>query len=135
MAENINPPSFVIDASFVLAYLFPDESNKSVDEKFIAHENGEVRFISIELLAFEVSNSLRVAVMRKRVSEKVARRLLTRMGDLDIKPCSVDLTKTFDLAMRKGLTVYDASYLWLALEKRLPLLTLDAQLRQLKEAK
>lgn len=132
MAESINDPSFVVDASYVLAYLLPDEKIKRVDDMFIAHENGDVQFISTELLAFEVSNSIKVAVMRKRVSEKVARCLLARMGELAIKSCPVDVSKTFDLALETGLTVYDASYLWLSREKKLLLLTLDGQLAGVK---
>ena len=40
----------------------------------------------------------------------------------------VDLPEAVTLAERMGLTVYDASYLWLAQELQAELITLDKQL-------
>ena len=49
-----------VDASFILAYLLPDE--KTPDEKLFAqHNDGEIQFISTYLLPFEVLNSLKCA--------------------------------------------------------------------------
>lgn len=128
MAESIDTPLFVVDASFVLTYLLPDESNKIVDEKCIAHENGEVRFISTDLLVFEVMNGLKTAIMRKRISTKVAKKLLIQMIELDITPCLINFPEVFSLAMSTGLTVYDASYLWLSKNRKVSLLTFDKEL-------
>lgn len=130
MAENIDEPSFVVDASYVLAYLLPDETNTFVDKTFIAHEHGEIRCVSTALLPFEVGNSLRIAVMRKRIKENVAKQLLIQFVDLDVLTYPIVIGKAFDLAMQNNLTVYDASYLWLSKNKKLPLLTLDAELKK-----
>jgi predicted nucleic acid-binding protein len=38
------------------------------------------------------------------------------------------MTEVLPMAVATGLTPYDASYLWLARQRGLPLVTLDAQL-------
>lgn len=128
MAESTKTRRFVVDASYVLAYLLPDETNKTADTTFLAHEHGEIQCISTALLPFEVGNSLRIAAVRKRISDTVARQLLIQFVKLDIQIYPIAAEKVFMLAIRKELTIYDAGYVWLAGEERVPLLTLDKQL-------
>ena len=45
---------------------------------------------------------------------------------INIKDC--DFVKVFDLAQKHNLTFYDASYLQLAIDLKLPLATYDQQL-------
>ena len=46
----------------------------------------------------------------------------------------VDFTKVFDLAQKHALTFYDASYLQLAIDLKLPLATYDQQLIEAAKA-
>ena len=66
-----------MDTSFVLAYLLPDEKERSVDEMFAKFEENKICFIAPYLLAYETINGLRSAVVQKRQSSKAAELLLT----------------------------------------------------------
>lgn len=133
MVENISD-EYIIDSSYLLAYLFPDESSRDVDKTFMQYKNSEIHLIAPKLLRYEVIAGLWSAIMRKRVSGVVARALAERFLDLDITYSDVMYTDVLDLAVRTGLTVYDASYLWLSREKQTPLLTLDKQLRRVAKS-
>lgn len=107
----------------------PDEHEQIVDAMFQKFIKAEVNFISTQLLKFEVINGLKSAVVSKRLShEKIANYindfLLLGIGELE-----VDLSKTVDLAMAKGLSVYDASYLALSEAENCQLLSLDKRLK------
>lgn len=126
--ENIK--TVAVDASFILAYLLPDE--KTPDEKvFIQHNAGEIQFISTYLLPFEVLNSLKFAVKQKRLSEFLAKGLMEKFFDLEIELLPVEFGEVFKLAIKKNLTVYDAAYLWLAKSKKVRPQTLDKQLKKI----
>ena len=47
---------------------------------------------------------------------------------LEVREAAVDYDAALDLAERTGLTVYDASYLWLARQPEAELVTLDVRL-------
>lgn len=128
MAGNIDFPAFVVDASFVLAALFPDERSEKVDAVFARFQKGEINFYSTDLLPFEVLNSLRSAVVQKRLKSKQAETLTEAFLGLEIILEKVKEKEVFMLAVSKKLTVYDAGYLWLAREKKIPLLSLDKTL-------
>ena len=127
MAENFK--EVVVDASFVLAYLLPDEKSGWVDKIFRQYVQGEIVFISTSLLPLEVLNGLRTAVLKKRFSEKLAGKLAQAFLLLDIKLEPVDFLVSWQVALRKGISVYDASYLALSLEKKTKLLTVDKKLK------
>ena len=73
MAANTNN-IFVIDASFVLAFLL-DEGNVEVESIFEKQARGEIRFIAPSLLKYEVGNSLRTKLMRKKLKKEKAQKL------------------------------------------------------------
>jgi predicted nucleic acid-binding protein len=90
------------------------------------------------LWRLEVANSLHMAVKRKRISEGFRDDSLV---DLDLLPVSIDPETdrqawgtTLELAVSSGLTVYDASYLELAIRRHFPLATLDRELRTAAKA-
>lgn len=57
---------FVVDASFILAFLLKEDSwGQKIFEKFT---EAEVEFISTSFLKYEIGNGLRSAVLRKRIS-------------------------------------------------------------------
>lgn len=134
MEENIRE-QFVVDASFVINYLLPDEKNPQSDFVFQEYARKNISLISNQLLPFEVLNSLRYAVLRKRIASSFAENMTTFFFDLYIVCYPVDMYQTFLFAQKNNLTVYDASYVWLAKEKGIKLLTFDTRLQQLPLAR
>lgn len=121
----------VIDSSFVLCYLMPDEKDAQVQAIFDEYEAGKLKLISTFLLPFEVLNGLYAATVSKRIDLRLAKRLTAEFLIFPIKLVGVDYLETLSIAHRHSLTVYDASYLWLAKQKKLPLLTLDSHFKKL----
>ena len=120
--------TFVLDTSFVLAYLLPDEKERSVDEMFSKFEENKISFIAPHLLAYEITNGLRSAVVQKRQSPKTAELLLDSFLNMGILFERVNEKEVFRLALKNNITSYDAAYVWLAKSKKTKLLTLDERL-------
>ena len=133
MAENTKFPTFVIDASFLLSALLPDEHIKKVDTMFTKFALHKVVFKSSYLLPFEVINSIKIAMIRKRIGAGDAKDLVELFLGWDITYEEVNFREIFDLALEKGITVYDASYLWLAKSMKVKFLTLDENLQKLSK--
>lgn len=121
----------VLDASFMLDFLFPDEQSEQVMKAFNDYRMGEIQFIAPYILPLEVINGLHYAVRARRIDEQTAKKLLKVFMDLLILIQEVDLEDILSLSLQKNLSVYDASYLSLAREKNIPLFTLDEKLKQL----
>ncbi|WP_204569846.1 type II toxin-antitoxin system VapC family toxin [Arsenicitalea aurantiaca] len=126
----------VADASIAVAWQFEDEATAEIDA--VLRDVAIGGAIVPALWHLEVANSLLSACRRKRMS--LAARSLA-LDELMRLPVTIDLetdkhawSATLDLADRHGLTVYDAAYLELAQRRRLPLATLDRQLRAAAEA-
>ena len=85
-----------------------------------------------ELWHLEVANGLLVAERRKRIFAEDRGRAMRGLAKLkiEIDPSTSRLAwlATLTIAETYNLTVYDASYLELALRRSLPLATLDADL-------
>jgi predicted nucleic acid-binding protein len=123
--------SLILDSSATLAWVFPEERTDAILNvfKLVANEGAVIP----ELWRLEVANTLNVGIRRGRISQTNRSGIL---ADLENLPISVDgetqkhtWGQTLDLADRHGLTVYDATYLELALRLALPLATLDEDLR------
>ncbi len=127
MVENINNV-FVIDASYVLAYLL-DENNTTIDTIFEKQIKGEIYFISPTLLKYEVGNTLRTKLMRKKIKKEEAKKLYRFFLAINIKEETLDFHDVLGLALEKNLSFYDASYLYLAKSKKINLLSLDHSLK------
>lgn len=128
MAAN---KKYIVDASFILSFLLPDEDHTEVDQVFNQYGVGDVNFLSTHLLPFEVLNGLKLAVVRKRINTKYAKERMKEFFNYNIKLVSVDFFKVFDLAQKHNLTVYDASYLYLSRVQKTQLLTADKALQKL----
>ncbi|KKR92371.1 MAG: hypothetical protein UU73_C0006G0019 [Candidatus Daviesbacteria bacterium GW2011_GWA1_41_61] len=126
--ENIN--TYIIDTSFILAFLLPDERSGQVEEIFKQYALGKVNFIAPYILPFEVVNSLKQAIP-KRISKQSARLLVQAFLKHKIELKKVELEEVFDLSLTKNLSVYDASYLYLAKKHHLKCLSLDKHLQNL----
>lgn len=122
---------FVVDASFVLAFLIPSQKTRPVDEHFEKRESGEVNFVSIPFLPYEVFNGLKSAVLKKQLEKSRCFPLAETFLNLGIELEEVGFKTVLNIAFEKSLSFYDAAYLALSLSKNISLLTLDKKLAAL----
>jgi predicted nucleic acid-binding protein len=123
-------PAFVLDSSITIAWHFEDESNAyadAVQDTLTAR----VAFVS-SLWPLEVANALLVGERRKRTTEAKISQFLGLLQGLPIRMDDETALRawhdTLHLARAHALSVYDASYLELALRRGLPLASLDDDL-------
>jgi predicted nucleic acid-binding protein len=123
--------SLVLDSSATLAWIFADETTAAI--RVLFDRVADTGAFVPALWRLEVANSLTVAVRRKRIDADFRRAALADLSLLDITtdPQTVSHAwgETLGLADRFRLTLYDAAYLELAQRRRLPLATLDKDLR------
>jgi predicted nucleic acid-binding protein len=128
VANTEQENTFVLDTSFVLAYLLPDEKERPVEEKFSEFEENKISFIAPSLLIYEIINGLRSAVVQKRQDLKSAELLLGSFLNMGIIFEKINEKDVFRLALKSNISAYDAAYVWLAKSKKTKLLTLDERL-------
>jgi predicted nucleic acid-binding protein len=126
--ESTKQTTYCIDASFMLSILLPDEKDSPNDTYIDGIKDKSIKFIAPHLLSYEVTNVLRMAVVRERISEKEGTILLTDFKDLPMSYFHINLATVFQLSLQNKLTVYDASYLSIALSHKCQLLTFDKEL-------
>jgi predicted nucleic acid-binding protein len=124
--------SLVIDCSVAICWLMPDERAAAADRaiRAVIASGAEAP----ALFTYEVANVLLVNERRKRISSAAA--YLGDLGELDLRidaGSRETVARSVALALRFGLTVYDATYLELAQRRALPLATLDRELRRAAE--
>lgn len=130
---------FVLDASVVLTWCFPDENAAIAQHVADMFKQGDIA-IAPSFWPHEVLNALLVGEKRKRISKKLVQSFLEDLATLPIVLEQFPVTTVFDrvqeLSRAQGLTAYDAAYLDLALVSGLPLATLDEDLaRACKKAR
>jgi predicted nucleic acid-binding protein len=122
---------FVVDASVVLAWCFPDEHSALAQRVAQKFKNGDSA-IAPSFWPHEVLNALLVGEKRKRISRDLIRTFLNDLATLPIVLQELPADAVFDriqsLSREYGLTPYDAAYLDLAKTTGLPLATLDRDL-------
>jgi predicted nucleic acid-binding protein len=124
--------SLVLDSYITLGRVFPDECTPAVLQVFDDHV---VHGAWVpDLWKIELANVLLLSVKKGRMTRN---RCDEALSDLQFLPISIDAEtgkkawkETLTLADRHQLTVYDATYLELALRRSLPLATLDRDLRK-----
>ena len=128
--------SLVLDSSATLAWIYDDEATDAIRAVF--DQVAERGAVVPALWRLEVANSLTVAARRNRIDMELRRAALADLALLDI---TVDQhtdnqawSETLHLADQFRLTVYDAAYLELAQRRKLPLATLDRELRAAAQA-
>jgi predicted nucleic acid-binding protein len=128
--------SVVVDASATLSFHFADERTPRI-EALSAHL--EVHgAVAPSLWPIETANGLLVAERRGRLLAGAAQVQLQLAFRIPIEvtpaPAGETLLTVLALAQHHRLTVYDACYLELALRRRLPLATNDAELASAAQA-
>jgi predicted nucleic acid-binding protein len=124
--------SLVLDCSITLARVFPDEWTPLILKLF--RERVAYGAWVPDLWKVEVANVLALSVRKGRMTKERRDKILAR---LQLFPIAIDSetgknawNDTLKLADRHQLTVYDATYLELAMRLSLPLATLDRDLRK-----
>jgi len=122
----------VLDCSIAVAWCFADEATPALDALLdrVQAEGATVP----PLWTLEVTNVLTQAAKRGRLASDAVR---ARLRLLDMLPIATDEGGTgrvwrdnlLTLAQTTGLTIYDATYLELAIRRALPLATADKPLR------
>ncbi len=126
--------SFVLDASIVLTWCFPDEEAQKAQEVSERIATGEAVLVPA-FCPHEILNALLVGEKRKRLTPELTKAFIE---DLKHLPIEVDLAitaanvfeKTQLLCRKHSLTAYDAAYLEIALRSHCPLATADDDLRR-----
>jgi predicted nucleic acid-binding protein len=129
---------FVLDASVVLTWCFPDESSDLAGHVADMFKRGDSA-IAPSFWPHEILNALLAGEKRKRITNALITSFLCDLVHLPIDLTLVAADGVFErihsLSLEHGLTAYDAAYLDVALVNKLPLATLDNDLvRACKDA-
>jgi len=120
----------VVDASVVLAALLPDEGDDPVGPMTRLMSSGEAVVPAVWPL--EVLNAIVVGARRRRWSVEDAERLIEQVGRMrvEVEPTlpAGRYETVAGLATEHALSVYDACYLDLAMDRSLRLATRDEKL-------
>ena len=125
---------FVLDASTVLTWCFPDEQAQKAQEISDRIAAGE----TVAVPAFwrhEILSALLIGERRKRLTPALIQSFIE---DLNRLPVDVDQRATAEvvfqttqaLCRKHGLTSYDAAYLEIAVRNGYPLATVDLDLKR-----
>jgi predicted nucleic acid-binding protein len=128
---------FVLDASIVLTWCFPDEEAQKAEKISERIAVGDKPAVPA-FWRHEVLNALMVGEKRKRLTSELIQAFLK---DLERLPAEIDTPaagtvfhSTQALCRKHGLTAYDAAYLELAIRHRIALATADAALERAARA-
>jgi len=118
---------FVLDASIPACWAFQDEQDRRASAAFARIKTEEA--VVPALWWFEIRNIFVVNERRKRITESDTGLFLRDLAALRVRvDQEPEEPVVLKLARTHRLSVYDASYLELALREAIPLATLDAQL-------
>lgn len=122
---------FIVDSSVGVAWAAHSQASDATDELLDKVATGTPLVVPA-LWPFEVANSLLVLFRRKKILAEDRDRALGALARL---PLVVDdegprlaLGRISELAAEHGLSVYDATYLELAVRRKLPLASRDEAL-------
>ena len=120
----------VVDCPVTLAWFLKDERTAFTDAAFELLESAECWVPYLWRLEFP--NALLMAERRRRVGREQRLEILDNAAQLSLRTDQTlpDIRTLSALADRRGLTVYDASYLELAARSNSDLITLDRNLAQ-----
>lgn len=129
-------PAFVVDASVSLTWCFKDQ--ETIATAALLRRLDKESAAAPAWWLVETANVLGVARRKERVSDEQIKSYLETIRSIDVELVHDGPQRAFDyllpLALKWGLTVYDALYLELAMRRRLPLATLDEPLRRAAKA-
>ena len=116
----------VVDASAVGAMLFEEPEAATIR----AHIRGET-LLAPQLIDYELANICWKKVRRQPDTQAETVAMLSAVAFVSMTRVPVPPAEAAALAIRTGLSAYDASYLWLAMAQDAELVTLDARLARI----
>jgi len=125
-------PAFVLDTSAAMALVLQDEEGARIEKEIDDLLSGNGQIFVPSLFWYEVGNTLTTAFRMQRISLEQLRGIETDISELPISTDSLpDLAvrmRIREIAVNRGLTYYDASYIELAERYRVRLLSFDEKL-------
>ena len=123
--------SWVVDSSVGIAWVHPNQATSETEK--LLHEVEAGALVVIPSLWFvEMANSLLVLQRRKKLTKEERKASLEALASLnftvDEEAAKAAFCKTSELAEEHGLTIYDATYLEVALRRKLCLASRDTVL-------
>jgi predicted nucleic acid-binding protein len=123
---------WVIDSSVGFAWVHPDQATTATDKLLDDVANGAIVVVPV-LWFVEMANGLLVLQRRRKITPAERRTALQTLSDLtlvvDEEAGRAAFRKTSELAEKHGLTVYDATYLEVAVRRKLSIATRDSALK------
>jgi predicted nucleic acid-binding protein len=113
----------VVDASAIAAILFGEPGADAAAAQIGAHA-----LAAPSLLEYELGNVCWKKCRRYPHMADALRAAFQKLREFELQLHDVDVLSVLDLANQSALSVYDASYLWLARRLTVPLVTLDNEL-------
>jgi predicted nucleic acid-binding protein len=122
--------AFVLDNSVVCGWFIENQATPYTEA--VALRLQEERASVPALWELEFTNVLRLACLRRRMTARDAQSVAAQIASLpiDVDRQPVAPGELLSLALRFGLTSYDAAYLELALRLQVPLATHDEPLAE-----
>ena len=118
----------VVDASIVVKWFVEEEGSEEALEVRDKYIEGEFQIIAPELITFEVLNAL---YFKRLFSEEELVQIAEALEAYSFRlfPLSGEYArKTLEVSFRNGITIYDASYVALAMIRNTMLYTADEKL-------
>ncbi len=119
----------VVDNSVLMTLVLAEE-NWNQAEDLLARNAGNI--ICPEFCLYEYGNGIRTAVSRERISKERAMEALAGFDDLGLEVRTALTARTLpsvgSLAIRRNLSLYDAAYVWLAVEQSASIASYDKAL-------
>lgn len=113
----------VIDTSALAAVAFAEPDGQRIAAQLEEHD-----LIAPQLLPFELANVCLTKIRRHPVKRELLLAGYEMVSRLPLTFMAVNMTEAVTLAEAKKLTAYDASFLWLAQQLDVELVTLDKTL-------
>jgi len=115
----------ILDTSIACSWYLPESFSVSARHWLNRMREGDVRFIVPSLHALEFANVLRTYVRRGEVEDALARDIYAIHLAAPLVWEDPSHSQLLDIALRYESTVYDASYIALALQHKAALLTAE----------
>jgi len=123
----------VLDGSAIVSLILQEDGTQAVQETMDALDRQRVHLLAPRLWSYEVASTLLIAEKRGRTNLSQVTQSVIAIEALGVQSVDVSSARLFrevlPLGRQYGLTVYDASYLDLALSEGAVLVSLDRQLR------
>lgn len=129
MAE---PQRLVVDTNVVFKWHVTERESHLAPAQTLLEDflRGFVDLLAPDILRYELSNLLRVAVQQGRLSEDRARRAYSgfEASGIVLASTSALVQEGLDLALRHRISIFDALFLLVGLRSNTPLVTDDERL-------